>query len=38
MDAPVTLLLGLDVGTTNVKAAVYEPDGRAVSLSMFSRR
>ena len=32
--APVTLLLGLDVGTTNVKAAVYEPDGRAVSVAV----
>ncbi|MDP9365811.1 MAG: FGGY family carbohydrate kinase [Chloroflexota bacterium] len=25
------LLVGLDVGTTNVKALVYEPDGRAVA-------
>ncbi|CAA9582347.1 MAG: hypothetical protein AVDCRST_MAG19-4191 [uncultured Thermomicrobiales bacterium] len=25
------LLVGLDVGTTNVKAVVYEPDGRAVA-------
>ena len=30
----MTLLLGLDVGTTNVKAAVYEPDGRAVSVAV----
>src|SRR5215213_1540257 len=27
----VTLLIGLDIGTTNVKAIVYEPDGRAVA-------
>lgn len=27
----MTLLVGLDVGTTNVKAVVYEPDGRAVA-------
>ena len=26
----MTLLLGLDVGTTSVKAVVYEPDGAAV--------
>jgi len=25
------LLVGLDIGTTNVKAVVYEPDGRAVA-------
>ena len=30
-DAP--LLVGLDMGSTNVKAVVYEPDGRAVALA-----
>jgi xylulokinase len=29
----VTLLLGLDVGTTSVKAVVYQPDGIAVAAS-----
>jgi xylulokinase len=29
----VTLLLGLDVGTTSVKAVVYQPDGMAVAAS-----
>jgi xylulokinase len=29
----VTLLLGLDVGTTSVKAVVYQPDGLAVAAS-----
>lgn len=27
----MTLLAGLDVGTTSVKAVIYEPDGRAVA-------
>jgi xylulokinase len=29
----VTLLLGLDIGTTSIKAVVYRPDGSAVSLA-----
>lgn len=32
MSSPDTpLLVGIDVGTTSIKAVVYEPDGRAVS-------
>ena len=27
------LLVGLDIGSTNVKAVIYEPDGRAVALA-----
>ena len=27
------LLLGLDIGSTNIKAVVYEPNGAAVSVS-----
>jgi xylulokinase len=27
------LLMGLDIGSTNIKAVVYEPDGRAVSVA-----
>ncbi|HET7095321.1 MAG TPA: FGGY family carbohydrate kinase [Thermomicrobiales bacterium] len=29
----MTLLVGLDVGTTGVKAVVYEPDGRALAIA-----
>lgn len=28
---PAPLLVGLDVGTTSIKAVIYEPDGRAVA-------
>ncbi len=30
-DRDLPLLLGLDIGSTNVKAVVYEPDGRSVA-------
>ena len=30
-DRGAPLLVGVDIGTTNVKAVVYEPDGRAVA-------
>lgn len=33
MVTPGPLLVGLDMGSTNVKAVVYEPDGRTVALA-----
>ena len=38
MTEPNPLLVGLDVGTTSVKAVVYEPDGRAIAIATTSVR